>query len=69
MKNYRFDFLNPAGEQIRSEMHAFKEDIDALDTARTLGDGYAIEIWNEDYRVARVKRRDAMLNERDLESL
>ena len=69
MHLYRLHLLNPVGEIVEAQEHSFRDDLTALDKARALCEQYSVEIFKENRRIARVKRGDAPLTERDGQSL
>ena len=69
MRNYEFRFLDRLKVTVHVEVHPHLDDISALDSARELSATHHIEIWTDDRFVARIKRGNGVLNERDLVSL
>lgn len=65
MTLYQFKFVR-GDDTISDTAHCFKDDLDALDEARRRTKEFDVQIWQGDQKVARVKRGNAPLNERDL---
>ena len=65
MGRYRFDLLEDGGMIARSQFHACIDDLAALDVAETLCDANAVDVWDGERRVLRVKRENAMATPSD----
>lgn len=52
---YRFALLKESGEIVREESHDCIEDLDALNVAYVLCIEYAVEVWQDERFVARLK--------------
>ena len=69
MPNYRLNYLN-ADDYIVSHIdNMYADDLSALEQAWTTCKDYAIEIWQDKRRVARVKKGNSALNVNDPQSL
>jgi hypothetical protein len=66
---YRFYNLDQHGHIVKANDLSCSDDLDALKKAKALSADAEIEIWQAARRVARVKRGDAELNQRDRVSL
>jgi len=60
---YRFRFRS--GQAAFERDHQFRDDLDALDAAIGQSDTSDVEIWHEGKLIARVKKGNAPLTERD----
>ena len=69
MQDYEFRFLDRTKVTVHVEVHPHRDDISALDRACDLSRTHHIEIWNDDHFVARIKKGNAALTERDRVSL
>jgi hypothetical protein len=69
MTDYRFYSLGSPEHALKSTHHLLTDDMAALSLAQTLCDRNGIEIWEGQRRVARVKRGNEPLSERDAVSL
>ena len=66
---YRFFCVDGTGHIIKATAGEHDDDLQALDHARSLANGYAIEVWTGTRRIALVRDGDAQLNVRDNSSL
>jgi hypothetical protein len=55
---YQFRFHDNDGRLIGKENHPCSDDLEALDLARILSHRHAVEIWDGEQRIARVKIGD-----------
>ena len=69
MGEYHLFFLGPDDHIVNREARSFRDDLAALDRARKLAKDHAIEIWQDERRVALVKAGDAPLSVCDRASL
>jgi hypothetical protein len=69
MHDYEFRFLDRLKVTRRVEVHPHTDDLSALDRARDLSMSHHIEIWSDDRFVARIKKGNEALTERDRVSL
>lgn len=60
MGHYRFDLIGEAGAVAHSQIHILADDLVALDLAERLCASNAVEVWDGERRVLRVKRENAM---------
>jgi hypothetical protein len=64
MEFYEFKFVR-SGETISSDARAFQDDLDALDEAVNQAIECDVQVWQGNKKLARVKKGNAPLNERD----
>jgi hypothetical protein len=64
MSRYKL-FLMRDGAPVRQVERECADDLDALAAARDLCAEHAVELWQDDRLIARVKRNDEPLNVRD----
>jgi hypothetical protein len=67
--NYQMYYLTPENHIVNHLAFSGRDDLAALDKARSLSRDHAIEIWDSKRRVALVKKVDAALDEGDPRSL
>jgi hypothetical protein len=65
MGHYRFDLLKDGGSVAHSQFHACADDLAALDVAERLCGSNAVDVWDGERRVLRVKRDNAMATPSD----
>ena len=65
MGQYRFDLLRDGDVIAQSQFHACADDLAALDIAERLCISNAVDVWDGERRVLRVKRENAMATPSD----
>jgi len=69
MNQYKFYFMDEQGHIFIAQDHVLRDDLDALAAAKNLCSDHAIEVWQGNRQVARVKAGDEVLNASDPQSL
>ena len=69
MMSYSFRMLDLQGAIALSQQLSFRDDLDALDEGVRRSRTHAVEIWEDDRLVARVKLGNCQLDAGDLRSL
>ncbi len=69
MPDYRLYLLDEGDHIVSTVRCTCEDDLGVLEKAESLGDGYAVEVWDHNRKVARVKRNNAPLEATDPESL
>jgi hypothetical protein len=69
MQEYEFRFQDRLKVTVHVEVHAHPDDLSALERARRLSSTHAIEVWDDNRFVVRVKKGDRALTTDDRASL
>ena len=69
MMSYSFRLFDLQGSVALSQHAAFKDDLDALDEAVRRAQAHAVEVWQNERLVARVKLGNGQLDAADTRSL
>ena len=69
LQHYQIHFFDRLNFRVLVRKWSGKDDLDALDEARRLSTTHAIEVWQNDRRVARVNRAGRPLGATDKQSL
>ena len=68
MPNYRLNYVNSENYIVSHIDQMYADDLSALEQAWTICKDYAIEIWQDKRRVARVKKGNSALDVSDPQS-